>query len=163
LRAGRGAARLAVAGAHDARGGHRAGEAALARLRERGEVADWAPAGHAVRPGDWAQQAQATPDRIELALREDRFDDAAALGRDLVAGWIAVTVEELGESELGAVWRELQADGIAGYARYDVGTTPWEDSFAFAVQTAIEGMHGHLGGARGRGEVEVNDHGDRVE
>jgi hypothetical protein len=224
-----------------------AAEEALARLLERGEVVEWAPAGHAVRPGDWTQQARPTPDLIEAALREGRLADAAALGRhlvteaqeihdlwtawsravpeilarsgvpaariaaaerrlgasdpeadwrrfldaveafasgvegdrlaaaleawrtahdrhrDLVAGWIAVAVEELGEARLGELWRELQADGIAGYARYDVRTTPWEDSFAFAVQTAIEGMHGHLGGPRGRGDVQVRDHGDRVE
>jgi hypothetical protein len=240
------------------RGRAGAAEQALARLAERGEVVEWAPAGHAVRTGDWARQAQSTPDRIEIALRERRLADAAALGRhliteaqeihdlwtawaaavpeilrrrgvaperiaaaasrvvaasgatdsegdwrrfldaveafargceagardadgdriaaalrawrtahdrhrDLVAAWIAEAVEELGEHELGELWRELQADGIAAYARYDVATTPWEDSFAFAVQTAIEGVHGHLGGPRGRGEVDVRDHGDRVE
>jgi hypothetical protein len=218
-----------------------AAEDELRGLRERGEVVDWAPAGHAVRPGDWSEQAEPTPDRIEAALREGRLEEAAALGRhlvteaqeihdlytawsaaipeilarhgaaavtapeavdgegdwsrfvaavetfargpgearlraaldawreahdrhlELVAGWIAVAVEQLGEAQLGALWRELQADGIAAYARYETSRTPWDESFAFAVQTAIEGMHGHLGGPRGRGEVEVRDHGDRVE
>jgi hypothetical protein len=83
--------------------------------------------------------------------------------RDRVASWIAVAVGELGEAALGALWRELQAGGIADYARYDPRQTAWEQSFAFVVQTAIEGMHGHLGGPGGRGEVEVTDHGDRVQ
>lgn len=220
----------------------------LRRLRGHGEVVHWAPAGHAVRPGDWAQQGQSTPDRVALALREDRLGDAAALVRHLVteaqeihdlytswsvavpeiltrrgaaprsvpeavdteadwerflvaveglagdceagvsgdhgprlhavlgawreahdrhlglvAAWIGVAGDELGEAQLGGLWQELQADGIAGYRRYDTSHTRWEESFAFVVQTAIEGMHGHLGGPRRSGEVEVTDHGDRVQ
>lgn len=83
--------------------------------------------------------------------------------RDLVAGWIDVAVELLGEARLGDVWRELQADGIASYARYAADANPWPDSFAFAVQSAIEGMHGHLGGGSGDGEVIVREHANRVE
>src|SRR5205085_1604688 len=49
---------------------------------------------------------------------------------DLVARWIAFAVGELGEGQLGGLWRELQADGIAAYVRYDLGQTPWEESFA---------------------------------
>ena len=82
---------------------------------------------------------------------------------NLVAWWIAFAGGELGEGELGALWRELEADGIAAYARYDRSATPWPESFAFLVQCAIEGMHGHLGGPRGLGEVSVQDHGDRVQ
>jgi hypothetical protein len=214
-------------------------------------LVDWAPAGHAVRPGSWRAQAQPTPDQIEAALREGREADAAALGRhlvveaqeihdlytdwtaalpriltregvtaelvesegerlvamtgaadpagdwqrfvdvverfaqrpdalgletalqtwraahdrhrDLVAGWIDVAVRRLGEERLGDVWRELMADGIEAYRRYDPDVTPWAESFPFVVQTAIEGMHGHLGGPRGRGEVDVAEHDDRVE
>lgn len=83
--------------------------------------------------------------------------------RDLVAGWIGVAVTRLGEAALGDVWRELQADGIAAYGRYDLAANPWPDSFTRLVQTAIEGMHGHLGGPLGRGEVELSEHEDRVE
>jgi hypothetical protein len=229
----------------------------LERLRARGEVVHWEPAGHGVRPGAWIEQAEATPDRIEAALQEGRFDDAAALGRhliteaqeihdlytewsaavpeillrdgvppdivtgarerlseetgardperdwrrfldsveafavgcasgwpghgerlekaldawrtahdrhrDLVAAWVQVAVEQLGERQLGALWQELEADAIEAYDRYDLRRAPWERSFPIVVQTAIEGMHGHLGGPRGRGEVEVTDHGDRLE
>lgn len=220
----------------------------LRSLAEHGEVVHWAPAGHAVRPGDWAQQAEPTPDRIDEALSEGRLGDAVALARhmvteaqeihdlytswgtavpkiltrrgarpakvpaavdtecdwgrflvavetfvdecemgappnhrgrlravldawreahdrhlDFVAAWIAIAVDELGEAHLGELWQELQAEGIAAYRRYDTSRTPWEQSFAFVVQTAIEGMHGHLGGALCRGEVEVTDHGDRVQ
>jgi hypothetical protein len=232
-------------------------ERELQRLRDRGEVVEWAPAGHAVRPGAWAEQAQPTLDRIEAALREGRLDDAATLGRhliteaqeihelytewsaampeillrrgvpadvvsgartrlaactgasdpdgdwrrfldavegfaascagaepghkerlaaaleswraahdrhrDLVAAWVQVAVEQLGEEQLGALWRELETDGIEAYDRYELRRTPWERSFPFVVQTAIEGMHGHLGGPRGRGEVQVTDLGDRVQ
>lgn len=234
-----------------------AAERELERLRTRGELAEWASASRGVRPGTWLEQAEPTPERIRVALREGRFSDAAALGRHLVteaqeihdlytewaaavprilarrgipperlaeaaeaavrdteagdpdagwiafqdavdgfargcerrggdleqqlsaaietwrighdghlgllAWWIAFAVEALGEDELGAVWRELEAEGIRSYERYDVRHTPWERSFAFLVQTAIEGMHGHLGGPLGQGEVEVRDHGDRVQ
>jgi hypothetical protein len=206
-----------------------------------------------VRPGSWSQQAEPTPERIHVALREGRHQDAALLGRqlvveaqeihdlytewaarvpqilrergvpaariaargqpaggldsdrewqafvdaatafadgcarsdgrheqrlqtaldlwrsahdrhlNLVAWWIAFAVEELGEGQLGGLWRALEADGIAAYVRYDVGQTPWEESFAHLVQCAIEGMHGHLGGPNGLGEVSVQDHGDRVQ
>lgn len=241
----------------DVRAAVTAAEEDLRRLRERGEVVDWPAAGRGVRPGDWSEQAQPTADRLEMALRDGRLNDAAALGRhlvteaseihelytqwsaavpellarrgmpthhvaaaaehlvrstgvrdpagdwskflvaveafavgcergdaehaarmatalatwrtahdrhrDLVAAWIAVAVEELGEIELGPLWRDLQADGIAGYARYDLRDTPWEHSFPLIVQTAIEGMHGHLGGPQGLGEVQVTDHADRVQ
>jgi hypothetical protein len=83
--------------------------------------------------------------------------------RDVVAGWIDVAVTRLGEDHLGDLWRTLQADGIAAYARYDVTVNPWTQSRTLLLQTAIEGMHGHLGGPRGRGEVEVAEHSDRVE
>jgi hypothetical protein len=234
-----------------------AAERELEGLRASGELVEWAPGGRAVRPGAWLEQAEPTPERIRLALREERFSDAAALGRHLVteaqeihdlysewtamvprilarrrmapgrlaeaaqeaardtgagdpgaewiafqeavdgfargcerrgadheqrlsaairtwraahdrhlglvAWWIAFAVEHLGEDELGELWRELEAEGISSYERYDVRHTPWERSFAFLVQTAIEGMHGHLGGPTGQGEVEVRDHGDRVQ
>ena len=230
-------------------------EEELAALRAEGELAHWRAVGRAVRPGTWGEQAVATPDLIERALKEGRREDAAALARhlvveaqeihdlytawsaeipqilaregvpaaaleeerrrlvaltgatdpeadwdafrreverfaascrgkpsraaladalatwrtahdrhrDLVAGWIDVAVGRLGEDRLGDLWRRLQADGIAAYARYDVRTNPWPHSFAVLVQTAIEGMHGHLGGRRGLGEVELAEHPDRVE
>jgi hypothetical protein len=235
---------------------HPDAEQELVNLRRDGELADWAPAGRAVRPGTWSQQALPTPDAIEEAIAEGRLGDAARLGRhlvveaqeiydlysawtreiprelerrgipadvvdregrrlvalaeaddpeadwaafrratesfaasceagapstaalertlqiwrdahdrhrDLVAGWIDVAVALLGEECLGDLWRTLQADGIASYARYDVAANPWALSRALLLQSAIEGMHGHLGGPRGRGEVEVVEHPDRVE
>ncbi len=67
---------------------------------------------------------------------------------ELVARWLDVVVERLGEERLGEVWAELQATGIASYARYDLAQNPWARSRALLVQIAIEGMHGHLGGPR---------------
>lgn len=99
--------------------------------------------------------------RLAAALDAWRFAHDRHL--HLVAGWIGFAVDELGEGELGWLWGELEADGIAAYARYDRSRTPWSESFAFLVQCAIEGMHGHLGGPRGLGEVSVEDHGDRVQ
>jgi hypothetical protein len=232
-------------------------EQELKRLRAEGEVVGWPPAGRRVRPGDWLEQAEPTPERIRAALGEGRWEDAAGLGQhlvveaqeihdlytewaeavpriliargvpaqqvragverairetgaadpggdwrrfgeavgafadgcrhdgdaqheqrlqealdawrgghdrhlQLVAWWIAFAADQLGEGELGALWRELETDGIDAYARYDRSRTPWPESFAFLVQCAIEGMHGHLGGPGGLGEVAVEDHGDRV-
>jgi len=81
----------------------------------------------------------------------------------LVAGWVDVAVARLGEEHLGDLWRHLQAEGIAAYARYGLAANPWSRSRALLLQTAIEGMHGHLGGPQGRGEVEVIEHPDRVQ
>ena len=252
-------------GPEDRRAAVRAAEEALRALRDNGEVVEWAPAGHTVRPGTWAEQAEPTPDLIEAALRAGQIEDTIQLARHLateaqeihelytawsaalpevllrrgvpaqalaeardrlaaawsasertvgitvdpgsdwqaflaaveafvtgcrgehhyrqelldgaiaawrrahdrhlhlVAGWIDVAVQQLGEEELGSLWRELQADGIAAYGRYNIADMPWARSFPFIVQTAIEGMHGHLGGPRGRGEIDATDYGDRIE
>lgn len=82
---------------------------------------------------------------------------------ELVASSLAAAVDALGEDRLGELWAELQAPGIASYARYDVARNPWQRSWALLLQIAIEGMHGHLGGPDRRGEVEVHEHDDRVE
>lgn len=82
---------------------------------------------------------------------------------DLVAAWLGLAVEKLGEERLGELWSELQADGIDFYDRYDSARNPWPRSRALLLQIAIEGMHGHLTGPRRRGEVEVTEHEDRVE
>lgn len=81
----------------------------------------------------------------------------------LVAAWIDAAVAGLGEARLGELWAELQADGIAEYDRYDIRRNPWNRSHDLLVQTAIEGMHGHLGGPDRRGEVDVAEYEDRVE
>jgi hypothetical protein len=214
--------------------------------RSHEELAFWEPAGRQVRTGTWSEQAEPTLDRIDAALAQGRFEDAAALARhlvveaqeihdlytdwvaavprileregvaatvpdpdfdpeaewqrfraaaeelarlceegtataahaedtagiwrdahdrhrDLVASRVDVAVQALGEARLGDLWAELQAEGIAGYARYDTTRNPWARSHDLLVQIAIEGMHGHLGGPAGRGEVEVEEHEDRVE
>lgn len=99
----------------------------------------------------------------ELECAVDLWRRAHDRHRDLVAAWIDVAAALLGEEHLGEVWRELQAEGIRSYARYSPRRTPWPDSFAYAVQAAIEGMHAHLGGRSGEGEVVVREHADRVE
>src|SRR5215208_7042250 len=56
----------------------------LIALRREGALARWAPAGRAVRPGTWAEQARPTPDAIEEAVADGRLVDAARLARHLV-------------------------------------------------------------------------------
>ncbi len=80
-----------------------------------------------------------------------------------VASWLAVAVDYLGERSLGALWAELQADGISEYGRYALSHQPWDVSFAQLTQIAIEGMHAHYGGPERIGEVLVTEHADRVE
>ncbi len=48
------------------------------------ELVDWPPIGRAVRGGSWQRQAEPTPARIERALTEQRWEDAAGLVRHLV-------------------------------------------------------------------------------
>jgi hypothetical protein len=124
--------------------------------------ADWA----AFRNSTESFAAGCEADAPVIAALEDALATwRAAHDRhlDLVAGWIDVAVTRLGEEHLGDLWRTLQADGIAAYARYDLSANPWARSRTLLLQTAIEGMHGHLGGPRGRGEVDVAEHADRVE
>ena len=124
--------------------------------------AEWAAFGRAIEA--FAQGCEAgAPSVAALDEALETWRAAHDRHRDVVAGWIDVAVALLGEDQLGDLWRMLQADGIAAYARYDVAANPWAQSRALLLQTAIEGMHGHLGGPRGRGEVEVAEHADRVE
>ena len=199
--------------------------------RTDGELAFWPPVGRQTRTGTWAEQAEATPDRIERAVADGRSGDAEALVRhlvveaqeihDLYGAWcaelrvvadagpgddvrrgtawhrfVAATVawragdplepvlelwrtahddhlEEVatlldqavaarGEEALGAIWADLQRDGRAFYRATYGPDQPWASSRERLVQVAIEGMHGHLGGPRRRGEVSVAEHPDRV-
>ena len=195
------------------------------------ELVDWPVLGRPVRPGTWAEQAEATPDRIERAVAEGRGDEAMALVRhlpveaeeihDLYTAWSAriaellgreppdpaphaaawaafvaacdawrpedplqpvldawrsahdahleevaalvdAAVEARGEAWLGDLWADLQADGAAFYRATYGPDHEWAASAERLLQVAIEGMHGHLGGPRGRGEVTVEEHADRV-
>jgi hypothetical protein len=152
--------------------------AAVPRILAREGVADEELAGEVERlvaltgaedpAADWRgfiaaiERFAQRPDAAGLAAALQAWREAHDRHRDLVAGWIDVAVRHLGEERLGDVWRELMADGIEAYGRYDPRSAPWAESFPFVVQTAIEGMHGHLGGPRGRGEVQVTEHDDRV-
>lgn len=110
---------------------------------------------------DRAATGRATTAAVEALCARWRADHDRRLAHvaDLLDRWIAAH----GEERLGELWADLQADGIAAYARYDTGVTPWPASFDRLVQVAIEGMHGHLGGPRGRGEVAVVEHDDRID
>jgi hypothetical protein len=99
----------------------------------------------------------------DVEVLAGRWRDAHDRHLELVAAWVDMAVATLGEERLGDLWAELQADGIAAYDRYDIRRNPWGRSHELLVQIAIEGMHGHLGGPRRRGEVEVTEHRDRVE
>lgn len=123
--------------------------------------ADWERFGEAT--ARLAEQCRSGGEgRTDLDETVSLWRDAHDRHRDLVAGWIDVAVRRLGEERLGEVWAELQAGGIAGYARYDLAASPWETSFATLVQSAIEGMHGHLAGPGRRGELHVSEEEDRV-
>ena len=92
----------------------------------------------------------------------EQWADAHDRHLELVAGLVDAAVEQLGEHRLGELWVELQRDGIAFYRETYGPDRPWPSSADRLVQVAIEGMHGHLGGARRRGEVAVVEHADRI-
>jgi hypothetical protein len=80
-----------------------------------------------------------------------------------VASLVDDAVAELGEERLGELWTELQDDGIAFYRATYGPDRPWPESARRLLEVAIDGMHGHLGGPRRRGEVRVREYDDRVE
>jgi hypothetical protein len=79
-----------------------------------------------------------------------------------VAELVDLAVAAWGEERLGELWSELQRDGRAFYRATYGPDRPWSASAERLVQVAIEGMHGHLGGPRRRGEITVDDDGRRV-
>jgi hypothetical protein len=81
---------------------------------------------------------------------------------DHVADLIDAAADVLGEERLGELWAELQRDPIRFYESTYGPERPWPESAALLLQVAIEGMHGHLGGPRRRGEMTVEEHEDRV-
>jgi hypothetical protein len=91
-----------------------------------------------------------------------RWHDAHDAGLALVADLVDAFCERHGEARLGALWADLQRDGIAFYRATYGPDHAWPASAERLVQVAIEGMHGHLGGPRRRGEVAVTEHDDRV-
>jgi hypothetical protein len=140
-----------------------AAEQAVGETGAEDPAADWRVFLDAVEVFAEASRRRDGEDELRLTAALEAWRSAHDRHLRLVAWWIAFAVQELGETQLGDLWRELEAEGIAAYGRYDEQQTPWDESFAYLVQCAIEGMHGHLGGPRGLGEVEVQDHGDRVE
>ncbi len=111
----------------------------------------WVAACEAWRPGD----------ALDPVL--EAWSSAHDAHLEAVADLIDRVVETLGEHRLGAVWADLQADGIGFYRRTYGPDGDWAASAPRLIQVAIEGMHGHLGGPRRRGEVTVAEHDDRVE
>ena len=77
--------------------------------RDEGELAHWAPRGRPIRTGTWAEQAESTADRIELAVAEGRTDDARALARQL-----PVEAEEIHQLYVAWSLRMAELLGIAG-------------------------------------------------
>jgi len=148
--------------------------AAIPRILEREGLANSVPEPDFDPEEDWQRFRAAAEELARLCERGAAtaadveatavlWRDAHDRHRDLVAARLDVAVRVLGEERLGELWAELQADGIASYARYDTARNPWDRSHDLLVQIAIEGMHAHLGGPAGRGEVEVEEHEDRVE
>ena len=101
----------------------RRGVAATERSTETCDPeAEWAAFGRAIEA--FAQGCEAgAPSVAALDEALETWRAAHDRHRDVVAGWIDVAVALLGEDRLGDLWRTLQADGIAAYARYDLRRT----------------------------------------
>lgn len=121
----------------------------------------WEDFGHAAEHG--ATTIRAGRGSAELVQQiVSLWTEAHDIHLMLTAGWVDIAARRLGEERLGALWTELQGEGIADYSRYDLEHQPWNLSFARLTQTALEGMHAHFGGPSRRGEVELTEHADRV-
>lgn len=100
-------------------------------------------------------------DQLESLLTS--YLDVHDRWRDQLSAAIDLGAELLGEARVGELWTAIEAEEIEGYKRYDRAERPWSESFDEVVQSAFTGMHGHLCGPRVDGEIEVNEHEDRVE
>ncbi len=98
----------------------------------------------------------------DLAALIDRWRRAHDRHLAHVAALVDRAVEAWGEERLGELWQELQRDGIEFYRATYGPDQPWAASAERLLRVAIEGMHGHLGGPAGRGEITVGEHDDRV-
>jgi hypothetical protein len=120
------------------------------------------PARHDAAWQAFVDACQAWQASDDLAALLDLWAVAHDRHLQQVADLIDRAVEVWGEQRLGALWAELQRDAIAFYRATYGPDHPWSASAERLVQVAIEGMHGHLGGPRRRGEVTVVEHDDRV-
>lgn len=123
----------------------------------------------AADPAPFEQQWQAFAKACAAFAESTELDELLGLWElahdrhlEHVAALVDEAVERLGEDRLGELWAELQRDGIAFYRENYGPDRPWPQSAERLVQSAIEGMHGHLGGPRRRGEVTVAEHDDRI-
>jgi hypothetical protein len=107
-----------------------------------------------------ACEAWRAGDPLERVL--ELWTDAHDRHLEEVADLIDLAVEARGEASLGEVWSRLQAEGRAFYRATYGPNRPWPQSYERLIQVAIEGMHGHLGGPRRRGEVTIEEHPDRI-
>ena len=80
---------------------------------------------------------------------------------DLVYGLLDVGARLLGEDRIGDMWDHLMAPLYPSRDRYDVRTTPWEDSVEVLVRDAAVSLRGHLSGPDRVGEVEIEELADR--
>jgi hypothetical protein len=101
-------------------------------------------------------------DEPDLDALLARWHDAHDLGLALVADLVDAACDALGEERLGEIWAGLQREGTEFYRATYGPDQPWAASAERLLQVAVEGMHGHLGGPRRRGEVQVAEHEDRV-
>lgn len=125
--------------------------------------------------GGWSEYTAAL-DRFEDAC--DRQEVPAALASlerarsvwcethdlacDRVYGLLDVAARLLGEERIGEMWDHMLEDLYPSRDRYDVRVRPWADSLDELVEDAAASLRGHLSGPRRDGEIEIEEHADRV-
>ena len=84
---------------------------------------------------------------------------------DFLSGLFNAIVQRHGEGALETMYRDYVIGDLFDdrYERFDVSNRDWKDNFDLLVYLSIESMRGHLTGPRRRGDMEVVDHGDRLE
>ena len=82
---------------------------------------------------------------------------------DYASGLMNIAHLRFGEESLEELLRSAITDRFDfRYARYDVSRFPWSEGFDELVHASIETQRGHLVGPHREGELELQEHDDRV-
>lgn len=129
-----------------------------------------------VREEQWEEFGAALDDLVAAIPSDppsrsiDRLDELFETWRrahdrdvDWICGLLDEVVSRFGEESIAPMYDHMLSSWFADrYRRFDVDLHPWSDALHLNVLVALESMRAHLCGPSRRGDVEVEELGDRI-